>query len=86
MKNLKLILLSVLTALSLTSCGMDGNVTSSPSPTSDTGSVSQDLKDVGDDAGNAVKDVGDAAGDAVEGVGDAAGDIVDGVDDTVEEH
>jgi hypothetical protein len=97
MKGIKLFLLSALAASMLASCGMNNSgTTASPTPhatessnsgnVSDTnnGTVSEDVKDAGDSAGNAVKDVGDAAGDVVEGVGDAAGDVVEGVGDAVD--
>lgn len=96
MKSIKLILLSVIAAAMLTSCGMNNSKTNaSPSPQAtqdnngnvsdtDNGRVSDDVRDVGDNAGNAVEDVGDAAGDVVEGVGDAAGDVVEGVGDAVD--
>lgn len=96
MKGIKLVLLSIMVTAMLTSCGTNNNnttSTSSPQATQNDsgnvdkgndGKVSDDVKDVGDDAGDAVKDVGDAAGDVVEGVGDAAGDVVEGAGDAVD--
>lgn len=89
MKEIKLILLSILAAAMLTSCGMNDDMSASPTPmaTQDSGNVSDtndgqvngengnNNESVGDD----VKDVGDDMGNAVRDVGDAAGDVVDGV-------
>lgn len=94
MKGIKLILLSALLTATLASCGMNNsssNATPSPAATentgnvsnTDNGTVSDDVENAGDAAGNAVKDTGDAAGDIVEGAGDAAGDVVEGVGDAV---
>lgn len=78
MKTIKLIFLSTIIAMMLTACTM--NDTSTVTPTPDNNSVSDSVKNIGDDTSDTVKDVGDAAGDVVEGVGDTAGDIVEGVD------
>ncbi len=94
MKTIKLILLCTALSIGLTSCGMNNNEparTETPMHTQDTNNVSdtdngrveEDVRDVGDSAGNAVDNMGQAAGDVVEGVGDAAGDMVDGVGDAM---
>lgn len=89
MKGIKLILLSVIAAAMLTSCGMNNsNSKATPTPgaaqnnsgnvnNTNNGTVTDNAKDAGSAAGNAAKDVGDAAGNAVKDVGDAAGNIVE---------
>lgn len=89
MKEIKLILLSMLAAAMLTSCGMNDDMNASPSPmaTHDSGNVSDtndgqvngDNGNNNESLGNDVKDIGDDAGNAVRDVGDAAGDVVDDV-------
>lgn len=95
MKSIKLILLSVIAAAILSSCGMNNSTsaTQAPQATSssdngnvsdtDNGSISEDTDNAADDAGDAVRDAGDAAGDVVEGAGDAAGDVAEDVGDAV---
>jgi hypothetical protein len=94
MKGIKLILMSALLTAMLASCGMNNSSsTATPTPSAtentgnvsntDNGTVSNDVKDAGDAAGEAVKDTGDAAGDIVEDAGNAAGDVMEGIGDAV---
>ena len=92
MKNIKLILLTVLTAVMLASCNMNnGNITSSPSPavTSDVTNNGNNVKDMASDAsdtvGNAAKDVGDTAGNVARDAGDMVGDAANGVGDAAKD-
>lgn len=87
MKKLSFILVSVLCAATLCSCGGNNrnNVTPSPEPTlavtnepTSTADTAHEGRDgsVVDDMGNMVEDAGNAVGDAAKGVGDAVNDVV----------
>lgn len=85
MKNIKLLLLTVIAASMLTACSAknthnntagSGTMNVTPAATSKTDNV---MKDGENAVGDAAKGVGDVAGDAVEGAGNVvkdAGDVV----------